>query len=554
MGPLFRIGRAPVSNQIGFVCILLSSALCLASTTPAVSSDAVPLRTTLGTLHHPITTTSVQAQQYFDQGLRLLYAFNHDEAIRSFEAAAREDPAAAMPYWGIALASGPNINAAMDKADERRAWEALQKARARAPQASPAERRYIDALSTRYTARGGSRTALDKAYAAAMRGVWQQAQEDPDAGTLFAEAVMDLRPWDFWRADGRPQPGTEEILATLEAVLAQAPDHPGACHYYIHAVEASPNPERALPCAERLPGLMPGAGHLVHMPAHLDLRLGRYHEAAARNTEAAHVDEEYLAGQPLAGDYALGYYAHNLHFLWAALAMEGRRADALQTARTLAAKIPEAEARKDRWKEWYLPTPLFSLIRFGDWEMLLREPVPAKGLRYHEGIWRLGRGLAHAAMGRLPSAEGEHFVLAGLVKQFRRDRTQEDKIERTLLHIAERVLKAEVASHQKRYDEAIAILQEGVKLEEGLPYTEPPFWPIPVRQYLGAVLLLAGQPAAAERVYREDLERHPRNGWSLRGLSQSLRAQQKNEEADHLEEAFKSAWQYADVSIAASRF
>ncbi|MDQ1291105.1 MAG: hypothetical protein QG615_906, partial [Nitrospirota bacterium] len=533
---------------------ILCLILALSHTVAGAAPDTVPLFTNLGTLHHPITTTSEQAQQYFDQGLRLVYAFNHEEAIRAFEEAARLDPTAAMAYWGIALALGPNINAPMAKADERRAWEALQKARAQASHVSPAEQRYIEALGKRYSAKGGSRAALDKAYANAMRTVWQQSSDDPDAGTLFAEAMMDLRPWDFWTAEGRSQPGTDEIVSTLETILARHPDHPGACHYYIHAVEASSKPELALDCADRLPALMPGAGHLVHMPAHIYIRLGKYHEAAERNAHAAHVDKEYLAGHVLSGDYADGYYTHNLHFLWASLMMEGRHVEALKVARELTGTITEAEARKNKWKEFYLPAPLFSLIRFGRWDELLREPVPPKGLRFQEGMWRLGRGLALAATGRIPGAEGEHFVLAALAKQFRRDRSPEGKTERTLLKIAERMLAGDIAARRQKYDEALKILREGVKLEESLPYTEPPYWPIPVRQYLGATLLLAGRPGEAEEVYRADLQRNPNNGWSLLGLTQSLRAQHKGGDAEASEQQFKSAWTHADVILAASRF
>lgn len=550
LGGLGRLSRAG--------CLISSAMLCAgivcSSPVAAASPDAVPRFANLGSLHHPITTTSEQAQQYFDQGLRWLYAFNHEEAILAFEEAARRDSTAAMAYWGIALALGPNINAPMAKADERRAWAALQNARAQASHVSPAEQRYIEALSKRYSAKGGSRPALDKAYATAMRTVWQQSSDDPDAGTLFAEALMDLRPWDFWTADGRPQPGTEEIVSTLEAVLARYPDHPGACHYYIHAVEASPKPERALACAERLPGLMPGAGHLVHMPSHIYLRMGKYHEAAERNVHAVQVDRTYLFGREPAGEYADGYYSHNLHFLWASFAMEGRQVEALKVARELTGTITDTEARKNTWKEFYLPTPLFSLIRFGRWEDLLREPAPAKGLRFHEGMWRLGRGLALAVTGRIPGAEGEHFVLAGLAKQFRRDRTPEEKTERILLKIAERVLAGDIAARKKQYDDAIKMLREGVQLEESLPYMEPPYWPIPVRHYLGAILLLANRPGEAEQVYRADLQHNPNNGWSLFGLAQSLRAQQKGSEAGAIEQQFKSVWTHADVILTASRF
>ncbi len=521
---------------------------------PPLESRRVPLFEDLGTLHHAITTTSEHTQQYFDQGLRLVYAFNHEEAIHAFEEAARLDPSAAMAYWGVALALGPNINAAMDKRNERRAWDAVQQARAHSAHVSTAERGYIEALSKRYSGRNVARKILDKAYADAMRSLWREYPDDPDAGVLFAEALMDLRPWDLWTEDGRPKPGTEEIIATLESVIAQHPDHPGACHYYIHAVEASPAPERALPCAERLPGLMPGAGHLVHMPAHIYIRLGKYHEAAERNAHAAHVDQEYLAGRTLNGEYADGYYTHNLHFLWASLAMEGRRDEALKVARDLTGTISEEEARKDKWKELYLPVPFWSMIRFGQWNELLREPAPPKSLRLQQGMWRLGRGLALAATGRLPGAEGEHVVLAGLTKRLGRDRTPEEKTERALLKIAERLLAGEIASHRQKYDDAIKMFKEAVKLEDAMPYTEPPFWPVPVRHYLGATLLMAGRAGEAEAVYRADLAKNPNNGWGLFGLTQSLRAQEKSSEAETVEQQFTTAWTHADVTLAASRF
>ena len=537
---------------IGMTC--WASIFSSAEAAPADQDDAPRLFDNLGSHHHPITTTSEQAQRYFDQGLRLVFAFNHEEAIRSFEAAIQQDPQAAMPYWGIALALGPNINSAMGKKAEHRAIEMVQKARRLVDRAVPVEQAYIEALATRYVSRKASkRKGLDEAYAKAMRSVVQRFPEDDDAATLFAEALMDLRPWDFWKPDGRPQPGTDEIVTTLESVLARNPDHPGACHYYLHAIEASLQPELALPCAERLPGLMPGAGHLVHMPAHIYMRIGKYHEAVERNQQAAHVDERYLASQHPTGEYADGYYAHNLHFLWASLVMEGRNVEAMKAARDLTATITEEEARKDRGKELYLPTPIFSMIRFGRWEELLREPPPPKGLRLMEGMWRLGRGLALVATNRLPGAEGEHVALAGLTKQIRRDRTTEEKTQRALLKIAERVLSGEIAVRRQRYDDAIRLFEDAIKIEEALPYSEPPLWPLSVRHHLGAAFLLADRPSEAESVYHADLLRHPDNGWALIGLIQSLRAQQKDDQAAEAEDRFKKAWAHADFIPAASR-
>jgi tetratricopeptide (TPR) repeat protein len=395
---------------------------------------------------------------------------------------------------------------------------------------------------------------LDKAYADAMRALWREFPDDPDAGVLFAEAMMDLRPWDLWTVEGQPRPGTEEILSTLESILSKHPDHPGACHYYIHAVEASSAPERALACADRLPGLMPGAGHLVHMPAHIYMRLGRYHDSAERNAHAAHTDQAYLAGRTAAGDYADSYYPHNLHFLWASLAMEGRQAKSLEVARELAERIDEEAAQKDKWKELFRVTPLWSMMRFGQWGELLREPAPRKGLRLHHGLWRLGRGLALAGTGRLPGAEGEHVVLLGLTKHLGRDRTPEEKTERVLLKIAERLLAGEIAARRGKYDDAIKLLKDAVLLEDGLPYAEPPFWPIPIRHYLGATLLTAKRASDAEEVYRTDLAKHPDNGWACYGLMQSLQAQGKQAEAESVEQRFNTAWTHADVTLMGSRF
>ncbi|MDH4153191.1 MAG: tetratricopeptide repeat protein [Nitrospira sp.] len=537
-------------------CVVFCLSLSVHESAEAAERVAsrVPLFENLGTLHHPITTRSQEAQRYFDQGLRLVYGFNHEEAIRAFEEAARLDPAAAMAYWGIALALGPNINAAMDKTDERRAWEALQKARSYSAHVTPAEQAYIQAISKRYSLKGLTRTAQDKAYADAMRVLWKQFPDDADAGVLFAEALMDLHPWDLWTPDGRAKSGTEEIVRTLEAVLARVPNHPGACHYYIHAMEASSTPERALDCAERLPGLMPGAGHLVHMPAHIHMRLGRYHEAAEHNAQAAEIDRSYLARRSSTGDEADGYYRHNLHFLWASLVMEGRSAEAMKVARQLTRTMTEAQIRQDSTREWYLPVPLWSMIRFGQWEALLQELPPLNTFRLTQAIWRLGRGMALIASGKVPGAEGEHAALATLAKRFARNKTAEEQTQRAIIQITERLLAGEIATHHKHYEAASTALREAIKLEDALPYSEPPFWPIPIRQYLGVILQKAGQPHEAESVYRADLIKHPHNGWAQYGLMQSLRAQRKDREANEVEKLWKQAWVHADVNLVASRF
>ncbi|MCC6964758.1 MAG: hypothetical protein IT391_00560 [Nitrospira sp.] len=507
----------------------------------------------LGTLHHEISTTSSRAQQYFDQGLRLVYAFNHEEAIAAFTEASRLDPDAPMPYWGLALSLGPNINAAMDSKAESRAVEAVQKATTRLAHAAPEERAYVEALATRYSIKkSATRKGKDEAYAKAMRRLAHDYPDDADAATLFAEALMVLRPWDYWRADGRPQPGTEEIVTMLEGALQHRPDHPGACHYYIHAVEASPEPQRGLPCAQRLPSLMPGAGHLVHMPAHIYMRVGRYRDASERNANAATVDHEYLLRHPLEGNYASGYYAHNLHFLNASLVMEGRSAEALQAARDLLSKISVDEILKEPSLEWYAPTVLFTMARFGQWGELIRQPPPPKELRYTTGVWHYVRGLAFAATTRFGSAEGELSNLRRSLKGLARVKTAEAKISRTLLKIAERVLAGEIAARKGEFDAGIQALREALQLEVTVPYSEPPFWFQPVRHNLGAVLLLAGRAGDAESVYREDLRLNPENGWALHGLVHSLQAQRKDAAQEMAR--LQTAWAQADVTLTGSRF
>jgi tetratricopeptide (TPR) repeat protein len=337
-------------------------------------------------------------------------------------------------------------------------------------------------------------------------------------------------------------------------VIGTHPNHPGACHYYIHAVEASREPQRALACADRLPGLMPGAGHLVHMPAHIYARVGMYHESSERNAEAARADERYLVDAHLSGDYADGYYSHNLHFLWSSLMTEGRSAEAEKAATALGATITEDEAKNNRSKEAYLTTKLFTWIRFGHWNDLLREPPPQKGLHLVEGTWRLGRGMALVATGRLPGADGERQALLTLTKQFRRSKNQQDKLERDLLKIAERLLAGQIAAQRQRHDEAIKALREATKIEDSLQGAEPPHWSLPVRHYLGPVLLLAGRAPEAETEYRTDLKWSPENGWGLFGLHQSLRAQRKDSEAAEVSGRFEKAWSHADVTLAASRF
>jgi len=531
----------------------VAGGMALAQTTN--SEVQTPVLDHLGTHHVPITTTSEQAQRAFDQGIRLIYAFNHAEAIRSFEEALRHDPEAAMAYWGIAYALGPNINAPMDKLQAPRAVEAIKKAKALDKQATPRERAYIEALGRRYSAsKKADQKALDRAYAKAMRDVARRFPDDLDAATLSAEALMDVRPWDYWTKDGKPQPGTQEIVSLLEGVLKQNPDHPGACHYYIHAVEASPEPQRALPCADRLPELMPGAGHIVHMPAHIYMRVGHYGKAAELNRHAADVDQAYLKERRSGGLYSMLYIPHNLHFLWAALTMDGRSRESIQAARELAQVFSFDQARQAPELEFYTPTVSLALVRFGEWSSVLQESAPPDDLVFATGIWRFARGLALTRLGRLDEAENERLQLATLEAGLRAERLVDLNSPKVLLKIAGHVLAGELAAARGTLDSAVKELKQAVILEDGLVYTEPSNWYAPVRQYLGALLLADGRSVEAEAVYREDLQRHPENGWSLFGLGAALRVQKKGQDVASIEQRFLKAWARADVVLTSSRF
>ena len=514
---------------------------------PAPSATAgVPLFGDLGTLHHAISTRAPRAQAYFDQGLRLTYGFNHEEAVNSFREAARLDPDCAMCYWGVALALGPNINMPMEAAAEREAYAAVREASRRAPRASPTERAYIAALAKRYgEPAGAERAARDSAYAAAMREVARAHPDDPDALTLFAEALLDLRPWDQWTRSGEPQPGTPEAVEALERVLARDPGHPGACHYYIHTVEASPRPERALPCAERLPSLMPGAGHLVHMPAHVYMRLGMYDRATAANEHAAHADELYLEGRQPTGTYPF-YYAHNLHFLWAASAAEGRSEAALQAARGVAGRVPVELARQLPIAELFIPTPLYALARFGRWEQVLAEPAPPGDLRYSKAMWHHARGLALVGAGRAAEAGAELDSVAAIRRSTPAELVLGMHRATELLGVAEHLLSGRILAARGDGEGAVRELRRAVELEDGLRYDEPPPWYSPARQALGSVLLRAGRAAEAEAVFREDLAIHRDNGWSLFGLARALRAQGKD--GAEVEARFRKSWARSDVS------
>jgi tetratricopeptide (TPR) repeat protein len=514
----------------------------------------VPLYDNLGTHHYAISTDVPLAQQYFDQGLRLYYAFNHAEAIRAFEEAARQDPACAMCYWGTALSYGPNINLPMDSAAAVAAYAALEQAQAAAPHASPREQALIDALTRRYApVPPDERAPLDSAYARAMQQVVQRYPDDVEARTLYAEALMDLSPWDYWNRDGSPRPDTPELLAQLEHVLAANPNHPGANHFYIHAVEAV-DPQRAVPMAERLAGLMPGAGHLVHMPGHIYVRVGRYEDAIRANEHAVHADETYIQDQtPALGVYTAGYYPHNYDFLAFAASMIGRSRQAIGAAEKMVSLAPQELLREPgmTFMQHHQTRHLQLKVRFGHWDGILAAPAPAEDLPHARAMWHYARGRALAARGDAQAAAAELAqVQAAARNPEHAELGMEFNTSGAVLAVATEVLAGHIAAARRDFERGIAHLREAARLEDELVYGEPPEWTIPVRQELGVVLLQAGRAAEAEQAFRQDLQRFPGNGWSLHGLAQALHAQNRSAEADSVTEHFRSVWSGADVQLA----
>lgn len=522
----------------------------------AASGPTAPLLEGLGDHHHPVDTDVALSQRYFDQGLMLAYGFNHAEAARSFREAQRLDPDCAMAYWGEALVLGPNINAAMEAADVPLAWKALQRARILAATAPESERAYIEALAARYLAQPpDDRSALDQAYADAMRELARRYPEDLDAQTLFAEALMDTTPWNYWLPDGEPRPVTNEILETLDRVLAVDPYHEGANHLYIHAVEAG-RPEAGAGAADRLGGLAPGAGHLVHMPAHIYVRLGRYQDASEANERAIASDDSYVTQCHAQGVYPLSYMPHNHHFLWYSAAMEGRSARSIAAARHISDNVDTEMMAKPGYGalQHFYVMPWYAWVRFRKWDRILSSAPPESDLPYPTAVWHYARGMALARTGRSTEAESELDALSKLADDPRLDGVMIFvNSTRNILGIARASLAAEIAAERGDIQEALALLGDAVELEDALTYDEPPPWHTPTRQSLGAALLDAGRAADAERVYREDLARYPANGWSLFGLQQALATQGRAEEAAETGRLFETAWRRADVSPDGSR-
>jgi tetratricopeptide (TPR) repeat protein len=521
---------------------------------PSASGALAPLLQGLGPHVFPVTTDSPRAQMFVDQGLNLAFGFNHAEAGRAFREAARLDPDCAMCYWGQALVLGPNINAPMAPDAEPDAYRLVQQAVARSGRATAREQAYINALAQRYTGNPADRAAADRAYAEAMHAVMLQYPDDLDAAVLWAEASMDLRPWDYWMPDGTPQPGTLEVVEVIESVMARSASHPQALHLYIHAMEASDNAAAADDAADRLAPLMPAAGHMVHMPAHIYQRVGRYADAAAANERAIAADESYIAQCRAQGLYPMGYYPHNIHFLWFAASAQGRSAVAIDAARKVAVKVPDEALAAMPMLGGFRVVPYYALTRFGQWDAMLAEPAPPASDRFLTGIWHYARGLAFIGNGNLDAAETELQQVRAIAADPRLDYPLfSPNSAASILAIAPAVLGGELAAARGDYETAIASLAQAVRLEEGLIYTEPAEWHYPPRLALGAVLLDAGRPGEAETVYWQDLQDHPDNGWALHGLHEALLAQGKTPQATAIESRFKIAWAEADVTMDASR-
>ena len=517
---------------------------------PTPAAEAVPLFDGLGSYSRTVSTASPEAQRYFDQGLAFMYAFNHDEAIRAFTRAAELDPDCAMAHWGVAIANGPHINnPAVPPERAAAAWAALGRARAASAGASAVERALIEALASRYAdPQPADRAPLERAYAEAMRGVWQTFPDDPDVGALFAESLADLRPWDLWTPEGQPQPGTEELIVTLDRVIALQPAHPLANHLYIHAVEASPEPGRADAAADRLRELQPGLGHMVHMPSHIDVRRGRWQQAIEANARAIEADRRYTERSPEQQFYRL-YMAHNHHMLAYAAMMNGQSRLALQTMREMVADIPADFFRANPWADGMMAMPLEVMMRFGQWQGILAEPEFPEYVPFSRALRHYARAVALAATDDMDGARREQAAFQAARGAVPDTTTFGNNTAAALLDVAERLMGGELLYRSGEVDAGLAMLADAVAHEDRLRYDEPPGWIQPLRHPYGAALLQAGRTAAAEAVFREDQRRQPGNGWGLYGLMRALELQGRQEEADAVEREFDRVWAKADIRI-----
>ncbi|HET7113158.1 MAG TPA: alpha/beta fold hydrolase, partial [Pyrinomonadaceae bacterium] len=503
----------------------------------------------LGDINHPVSTSNAEAQKFFNQGFAYIYAFNHEEAVRSFKQAAKLDPQLAMAYWGTSLALGSNYNVQAEGPALVEAYTHLQKALELAPKASDHERAYIEALAKRYSADvHADQTKLAVDYKNAMGELSKRYPDDLDAATLYAESMMNLRPWKLWSHDGKPAPETLEIVAVLEGVLRRNPNHTGANHYYIHAVEASTNAERALPSAARLGKVAPKAGHLVHMPSHVYIRTGDYKEAAQSNVDAITADREYISQTGAQGLYTMMYYNHNIHFLAAASAMKGRYADSIKAARELETNVnPHLKAMP--MLEMFMPYSKVALIRFARWDEVFNEPKPAPELKITTGFWHLARGSAYAATNQLAKADAELSALQTLIKTIPATQPMGNNVAVNVLKVADLALSGKIAYARGDKQAAFDLLNKAVAAEDATSYNEPADWDLPVREFLGGALLASGDYATAESVFRAEIAKRPRNGRALFGLAESLRKQGKTSSAQMVQNEFETAWQNADTKL-----
>ena len=522
---------------------------------PAPGQPVAPRLQNLGTHTFPVSTKNSRAQLFINQGVNLAFGFNHAEAARAFAEAARLDPGLAIAYAGHALVLGPNINAPMDPEKEGEALSLAQKAVSLKARATPRERAYIDAVAARYTGKAEDRDKANRAFVDAMRQLLTTFPEDADARTIYAEALMDLRPWNYWTRDGLPYDETKEIIRALEQVLAKHPNHPGALHYWVHLWEATDTPERAEAEADRLLPLMPGAGHMVHMPAHIYQRVGRHADVIASNLLAAKADEDYIAQCKAQGIYPLAYYPHNLHFIWMGASASGQGKLAIESAVKLANAIPQEALGTVPILQGFIVVPYWAMVRFAKWDDILADKGPRHDTTFTRGAWRYARAMALIAKGRLEDAEAELAQLKKVLtdESLKGQVTFSSNTGLAVLRIAPEVIAGELAAKRKDWDKAILHLDRAVRYEDSLIYQEPADWHAPVRQNLGAVLLEAGRADEAEAVFWEDLKKNPEAGWSLHGLMQALKAQGKDAAAATVEERFRKAWKDADVRLAGSR-
>ena len=525
-----------------------------------IQRGGAPLLSGLGTHDHKISTEIPGAQRYFNQGLVLSFAFNHAESIRSFKAAQKLDPSCAMCFWGEALSRGPNINVTSDGKvvmsdnDRLEAFKAIERAKELMSSSTLKEQDYIIALSSRYNGQVGTdRSVLDRKYAQSMEELSKKYPDDMDASSLFAESLMNTMPWNYWAEDGNPKPDTVKVINSLEDVLEKAPDHPLAIHLYIHAVEASSSPERAEAAADRLGDLVPGAGHLVHMPAHIYWRVGRYHDASEANIKAAQVDEEYIAQCNAQGFYPALYYPHNIHFLWAASTMEGRSRLSIESALKVAKYVGPEQIKQFPVVEFFHTVPLLSYVRFGKWKEILSYSAPEQDFKYSTGIYHYARGIAFSSLGKNEEALKELSYIKPLIDTPEiKNLVKSGQPSAKLLEIADNLLLGQIEFKNGNYEASIISLKKAVSLQDDLPYTEPPFWYYPTRQSLGRVLIEAGKFTEAEAVFRKDLEDYPRNGWSMFGLYKVLEIQGKTKEAKKYKDKFDVIWQLSDIKLESS--